>query len=208
MNSYPIRTEYAELPETEIVTLCQKGDLEAFNVLISRYEGKVLNLTRRYLRDYHAAVDEAQEVFLRVFRKIKSFKGESSFRTWLYRVASNHCLNVIERQRRHPQDERALSLDDPGTDGENRLHEVIADPKAPSPEGEFSENEVRQKMVDAINRLPADQRQTLVLFHYEELSYQQIADIMEVPVSTVCSCIYRARQQLKKILSKEKRGHG
>jgi RNA polymerase sigma-70 factor (ECF subfamily) len=207
VNKYPILPEYQNLAENEIIARCQSGDLEAFNALISRYENRVLNLTRRYLRDYQAAVDEAQEVFIRVFRKIKSFRGDSSFGTWLYRVTSNHCLNVLEQQKRQQENSGPLLSLDFSMEG-GTYHEVLSDPKAVAPDAAFQNNELQSRIIRAMDRLPADQRQALVLFHYENMKYEQIAEIMELSISTVCSAIYRGRQHLKKILEKENSGHG
>lgn len=185
--------DFKKMDEMQLVTCCQTGQLDAFNELISRYENKVLNQAARYLRDYHTALDEAQEIFIKVFKKIQKFKGESSFGTWLYRVTANHCLNVIEKQR--VRQHVALQPDQHAM-----FEQGTIDIKSKSPEQLWEETIRHDQLAKAISRLPADLEKIIVLRHYEELSYDDIADLLGVPVTTVCSSLYRARKQLKTIM--------
>lgn len=196
---YPVAPDYEALPEKELISRCQSGNLEAFNVLISRYEERVINMALGYLRDYHQAVDEAQEIFLKVFRKINSFKGNSAFATWLYRVTANHCFNAAKRNRRHGQG-YTVSLDREDEDG--RLP-VLRDSKAVNPEDVYARKQTRQQLAELIQHLPDLQRQMIVLCHFENMSYVEIAEIMEVPATTVRSSLFRARQRLKQLLEKK-----
>lgn len=192
--SHPLHRDYVQLPEMVLVAHCQQGELEAFNVLISRYEHKVYNLALRYLREPHSALDEAQEIFLKVFRRIRSFRGRSAFGTWLYRVATNHCLHALEK-RKHRPTHRAHSLDDTQ---ETQVWHWLEDPKAVRPDQALIEKELSHQMSEAIARLPPDQQQVIILCHYEEMSYEAAAKVLEVPVTTVASCLHRARQQLRR----------
>jgi RNA polymerase sigma-70 factor (ECF subfamily) len=198
---YLLQPEYERLSEPEIVGRCQNGDLEAFNVLISRYETRVLNLAVRYLRDHHRAVDEAQEIFLKVFRKIGMFKGQSAFGTWLYRITANHCLNVI-KQRRHQAvgSDTSVSLD---TAREESFPGLLQDPKATRPDEAYAQEALRRGLAELIDQLPEIQRQAIILCHYEHLSYEEIAAVLEVPTSTIRSCLFRARRQLRIWLEKK-----
>lgn len=200
MESYPIHPEYAGLNEPDLVGRCQAGDLEAFNVLISRHETRVLNMAVRYLRDYHQALDETQEIFLKVFRKIRLFKGRSAFATWLYRITANHCLNVIKTDRGPGAVHRhAVSLDEAR---EENFQDLLRDEHAPKPDEASAWSELRETIVELIEKLPDQQRQVILLCHFEHLSYEEIGEVLEVPLTTVRSCLHRARQRLKRLLAK------
>lgn len=202
MSTYPVRPEYETLSEKDVVARCQNGDLEAFNFLISRYETKVLNLSLRYLRDYHQALDETQEIFLKVFRKIALFKGESAFGTWLYRITANHCMNVIKIRRRNALGrERAVSLD---TARDNHPVKTLPDLKTAGPDDACVRTEMQKTVVEMLETLPDIQRQIIILRHFELLSYKEIADILELRETTVRSCMHRARQRLKAMIQKQR----
>ena len=201
VNNRTLEKNYEKMAEPDIISSCQEGDLEAFNELIRRYEKRVLNTAFRYLRDYQEAVDAAQEIFLKVFRKLSSFQGRSSFGTWLYRVVNNHCLNVRQKhQQPYWGRSQMLSLD---TAREDNAEYLLSDSKISPPDVVYDRKKLEQEMAAAIARLPDDQRQVIILRHYENLRYEQIAGIMEQPVTTICSCLHRARQRLKKILEKK-----
>jgi RNA polymerase sigma-70 factor, ECF subfamily len=180
-----------------LVARCQGGDLEAFNVLIARYETRVLNLSLRFLRDYHQAVDETQEIFLKVFRKINLFKGDAAFATWLYRITANHCLNVIKaRQGAAHGSDKTFSLD-AAEDGHHQG--VLQDHSSEGPDEAYTRQELRRTIGKLLEKLPRHQRQAVILCHFENLSYGEIARVMGVTESTVRSCLYRARQHLRKM---------
>jgi len=205
VSKYPVHPAYADLPESDIIARCRQGDLEAFNVLISRYETRVLNLTLRYLRDYHQAVDETQEIFVKVFRKIGLFKGEAAFGTWLYRITSNHCFNVLKQKRSGFGDrQKMISLE---SAQQGRYPQVWQDARAPKPDEVLAQEELRQLLLELIEHLAPVQRQVIVLRHFEHLSYEEIAAIMELPVTTIRSCLFRARKRLRILLTKKRGKH-
>lgn len=200
MNPYPIREDYQTLDEGRLVARCQAGDSEAFNVLISRYETRVLNMSLRYLRDYHQAVDETQEIFLKVFRKINLFRGDSAFGTWLYRITANHCLNVIKsRQSKVRGRNQTVSLD---AAQDANIQGWLRDPKAERPDEAYARAELRRTLTALLDKLPVHQRQAVMLCHFEHMSYEEIAEVMQLSVSTVRSCLFRARLHLRKLFRK------
>jgi len=206
-SKYTLVEEYVNLSSDKLVLLCQQQDLAAFNVLISRYEKAVLNLAMRYLRDYHLALEESQEIFIKLFTKIKDFRREASFSTWWYRIAVNHCLNVITKKKRHSSGgKKTVSLE---SVLENKQHSDLKDNRQISPEQILAKRESSDIIWQAIQALPQDQTQVIILYHYEKLKYEEIAEIMGVPVTTVCACLYRARKKLKrKLLLGGRPSHG
>lgn len=192
-------TAYETMDEEELIACCQNGDLEAFNILISRHEERVLNQAARYLTDYQTAVEAAQEIFIKVFKKINMFKGESSFKTWLYKITSNHCLNVIEKRKRQYYYQH-MSLNGQGDKDPPLQQEDLRSKRA---DEILEDKQLAVAVHDAIAHLPQDQQQLIILRHYEELSYEEIAQIMKIPASTVCSGLYRARQRLKQIIGRQ-----
>ncbi|MBN1596434.1 sigma-70 family RNA polymerase sigma factor [candidate division FCPU426 bacterium] len=199
-DGYPLADAFVNLPEKALVAQCQAGNLEAFNVLISRYENKVLNLTYRYLRDYHQALDETQEVFVKVYKHIGHFKGRSAFGTWLYAVTTNHCFSVLAGRKRTPSANRAFSLDEAQA---GKMQALTCDPKAELPDRQMLAREQHRELQSAIAELPPDQQQAIILCHFEELTYEEIGEIMGAPVGRISSCIFRARQNLKRILMRK-----
>jgi RNA polymerase sigma-70 factor (ECF subfamily) len=177
--------------DAELAAATAAGDADAFERLVRKYERPVLSTIYRYVGDRAAAEDLAQEVFLKVWRRAKSFRGKSSFSTWLYRIAVNQCLNFRKKRARVknvPLDE-SLVADDPEPD-----ERLDADMKAAA---------VR----DAVDELPGRQRMALILSKFEGRSYREIAEIMKTSTSSVESLIFRARQALKeKLMPMRRRG--
>jgi RNA polymerase sigma-70 factor, ECF subfamily len=177
-----------------LVERVQRGDSGAFDYLVLRYQHKVLKLIMRYVRDPVEAEDVAQEAFLKAYRALPSFRGDSAFYTWLYRIAINTAKNALVSSRRRPVD-YDLDLQDPEQyDMQARLKD------SETPEGLLLTDEIRDTVNAAIADLPEDLRTAIMLREIEGLSYEEIAAAMECPVGTVRSRIFRAREAIDKRL--------
>jgi RNA polymerase sigma-70 factor (ECF subfamily) len=175
--------------DREAVEACQRGDAEAFGLLVARHQRDVYRLCYRYVGNQYDADDMAQEVFLKAFRSIGRLRGESAFSTWLYRIAVNTCLNFRSSGRR-PHDEVSDRLPDPSPGVRERLEEEARDSR------------IRQ----AVERLPDKQRATLVLKVYQELSHEEVAAVLGVSVGTAKANLFHALRNLKRQLGREARG--
>lgn len=179
--------------EYELVDLAQRGNLDAYNELVTRHQEKVYSLAVRILHDEAAAEDMTQVAFLHAYQKLSSFAYRSSFRVWLLRIVTNLCLDELRRNKRHP----SLSLDrGQGEDEDtNMLDQLAANELAP--EQEILRREREQMIRQALNRLPLDLRVVIELVDLQELDYNQAAQVMGCPVGTVKSRLARARMRLR-----------
>lgn len=176
--------------DKELVRRVKKGDKQAFDLLFSRYQHKILNLVSRYLRDQQDVEDVTQEAFIKAFRALPRFRGESAFYTWLYRIAINTAKNhLVARSRRPPGVD--VDIDDAEfMDGTDVLRE------SESPEAVLSRDELAEVINATLSELPDDLRSAVTLREFDGLSYEQIAEIMDCPVGTVRSRIFRAREAI------------
>ena len=180
--------------DQQLVQRVQKGDKSAFDLLVLKYQHRVLKLVSRFISDAAEAQDVAQEAFLKAYRALPSFRGDSAFYTWLYRIAINTAKNALVSNRRRPVD-FDLDLQDPDQyDRHAKLKEVD------TPEGVLLTEEIREVVERAMQQLPEDLRTAIVLREIEGLSYEEIAEAMDCPVGTVRSRIFRAREAIDKKL--------
>lgn len=177
-----------------LVERVRQGDRSAFDVLVGKYQHKIIKLVGRYVRDPDEALDVSQEAFIKAYRALQSFRGESAFYTWLYRIAINTAKNHLAAARRRPEDFE-LDLQDPDQyELQARLKEIA------TPEGAVLTEEIRRTVNEAIENLPEDLRTAIILRELEGMSYEEIATTMECPVGTVRSRIFRAREAIDKRL--------
>ena len=177
-----------EQSDLSLVQLAQRGDAGAFDALVRRYQHKVVKLVLRYVRDPAEAEDIAQEAFIKAYRALPRFRGDSAFYTWLYRIAINTAKNVLASRGRSPIQYEV----DRSDDDEN--YDVVANMKdTATPEALALTEEIRSTVTAAIDSLPEDLRTAIQLRELEGLSYEEIAAAMECPVGTVRSRIFRAR---------------
>jgi len=179
-----------------LVQRVQRGDKTAFDLLVRKYQHKVVKLVTRYMRDQSDAEDVAQEAFIKAYRAIPQFRGDSAFYTWLYRIAINTAKNAIVSRDRSPID---FDLDLQNIEESNSMQLRLAD--AETPESLLQTEEIRDTVNRAIEALPEDLRTAIVLRELEGLSYEDIAQAMDCPVGTVRSRICRAQEAIDKRLS-------
>jgi RNA polymerase sigma-70 factor, ECF subfamily len=175
-----------------LVKRVQQGDRSAFDLLVIKYQHRILKLIMRYVRDPSEAMDVAQEAFLKAYRAAPSFRGDSAFYTWLYRIAINTAKNhLVSMSRRAGQYEFDLQ--------DQEQHEALSKLQdLDTPEAIAMSDELRATVNRAINELPEDLRTAILLREIEGLSYEEIAQTMECPVGTVRSRIFRAREAIDK----------
>jgi RNA polymerase sigma-70 factor (ECF subfamily) len=181
-----------ESTDTQLVKRVQKGDKGAFDLLVLKYQHKIVNLVMRYVRDPEQALDITQEAFIKAYRALPRFRGDSAFYTWMYRIAVNTAKNHLAAQRRRPLDVE-LDLQDPE---QYDLHAKLKE--TDTPEGVTLSNELREAVEKAIAALPDDLRTAIVLRELDGMSYEEIAQTMDCPVGTVRSRIFRARDAISK----------
>lgn len=181
-------TSVTQETDKELVRRVKKGDRVAFDLLFTRYQHKIHSLVGRYVRDPDEALDVAQEAFIKAWRALPQFRGDSQFYTWLYRIAVNCAKNhLVARDRRPP------SLDfDIGVDGVGATPDLLQD--LDDPESLLARDELQKAIFAAVHDLPEDLRSAVSLCEFDGLSYEEIAIVMECPVGTVRSRIFRARE--------------
>ncbi|MFO1400557.1 MAG: RNA polymerase sigma factor RpoE [Steroidobacteraceae bacterium] len=185
----------ADAGDLSLVRRVQAGERGAFDLLVLKYQHKVVKLVMRYLRDPTEAEDVAQEAFIKAYRALPQFRGDSAFYTWLYRIAINTAKNALVSRDRSPISyEINLNSDDDAPDVTSRLR----DPD--TPEGLALSEEIRSTVTAAIDALPEDLRTAIVLRELDGMSYEEIAAAMDCPVGTVRSRIFRAREAIDKRL--------
>ena len=183
-----------EQSDLELVKRAQRGERGAFDLLVLRYQHKVVKLVARLLRDPTEAEDVAQEAFVKAYRALASFRGDSAFYTWLYRIAVNTARNTMASRQRRPLDYEAdLSESEQSAVASRMSH-------SDTPEATALSDEIHATVNRAVADLPEDLRTAIILREIEGLSYEEIAAAMDCPVGTVRSRIFRAREAIDRNL--------
>lgn len=184
------QTRPSEQLDETLVQRVQQGDKKAFDLLVVKYQHKIIQLVNRYLKDAAEAQDVAQETFIKAYRALDSFRGESAFYTWLYRIAINTAKNyLVSRAKR-------------SADYEIDIQDAELGPNAPqlqgleTPETHLSNQDILNAITSAIDALPDEMRVAITLREFDGLSYEEIAEVMDCPVGTVRSRIFRAREAI------------
>jgi len=173
-----------------LVERVQKGDKRAFDLLMNKYQHRIVSLVARYVSDQAEAMDVAQEAFIKAYRAIDRFRGDSAFYTWLYRIAINTAKNWLVAKKRRPPASDIDAADAEQYDLESRLKEQG------TPENEMMREEIKRTVFDTIAELPEDLRTAIMLREMEGMSYEDIAITMDCPIGTVRSRIFRAREAI------------
>ncbi len=177
--------------DRELVLRVQKGEIAAFDILVRKYQAKIIKLISRYVHDPSEALDVSQEAFLKAYRALQGFRGESAFYTWLYRIAINTAKNYLVAQGRRPPNADIDAQDAEQYDGQSSLKEYQ------TPEKLLLKEEIETMVFKAIEELPEDLRTAITLREFEGLSYEEIAQTMGCPIGTVRSRIFRAREAIE-----------
>lgn len=177
--------------DQELVERVQQGDKRGFDLLVRKYQNKIVHLVTRYLHDPIEAQDVAQEAFIKAYRALPSFRGDSAFYTWLYRIAINTAKNYLVAQNRRPPTDDIDAQDAEQFSGETGLKEYA------TPERLVLRDEIETTINAAIEALPEELRTAITLRELEGLSYEEIAAAMDCPIGTVRSRIFRARAAIE-----------
>ncbi len=186
-----------------LVERVQNGDKAAFDLLVRKYQHKLVSVISRYVNDWSECQDVAQEAFVRAYRAIGSFRGDAQFYTWMYKIAINTAKNWLVSQGRRPPTDDVAVEDAVLFEGASRLHESA------TPERELMRQEIERTVFSTVEALPEDLRTAITLREVDGLSYEEIAEAMNCPIGTVRSRIFRAREaideQLRPLLSEGNR---
>lgn len=175
--------------DEQLVARAQQGDKRSFDLLVLKYQHKVLALVRRFVRDPVEAEDIAQEAFIKAYRALASFRGESAFYTWLYRIAVNAAKNALDSRKRRPGSDVDIDeIEEFAFSDSLRVEE--------NPESLLASEDLQRVVQETLAGLPEELRQALVLREFEGMSYEEIAAAMSCPIGTVRSRIFRAREAI------------
>lgn len=180
--------------DQQLVERVQQGDQAAFEVLVKKYQHKIMSLISRYVKQPGDVPDVAQEAFIKAYRALPNFRGESAFYTWLYRIAVNTAKNYLVSRGRKPPSTDIDAQDAEFMDDGHGLKDIA------SPESQILSEEIRAVVLEAIEALPDDLKQAITLRELDGMGYEEIAVTMDCPIGTVRSRIFRAREAIDKKL--------
>lgn len=183
-----------QLTDKVLIERVQNGDKQAFNFLVIKYQNKICNLISRYVKNNADVQDVAQETFIKAYRALSSFRSESAFYTWLYRIAVNTAKNYVVAQGRRPPSRDIDAEDAENFESAGSLKEIS------NPENLLLSEQLRQVVFSSIESLPSDLKLAITLREMDGLSYEEIAEVMDCPVGTVRSRIFRARETIDKCI--------
>ena len=175
-----------------LVRRAKRGDYGAFDLLVLKYQSKVISLARKFIKDTHLAEDIAQEAFVKAYKSLKSFREESAFYTWLYRITANTTKNYLKSKKRKKEysESELFSVDTENLD-------IFDIPGGDSPEEILAANNLRDVILESLSNLPEDIRTAVSLREFEGLTYEEISEVIGCPIGTVRSRIFRGREEIQ-----------
>ena len=188
-------------PDSELVERFKSGDRRAFDELVRRYQHRVFTLAMRWMGDEQIANEVAQDVFIALFRSLKNFRGDAQLSTWIYRVVINHCKNRKQYRRRRKMSRHEPLEGDRNDDDDGPKRQIAAD--GPLPDAAVHQSDAERLIREALEQLPEEQRTIIVLRDIEDLSYEEISELLGLARGTVKSRLHRARAQLARILGRQ-----
>lgn len=180
--------------DSDLISRAKSGDSKSYDKLLKKYKNSVYSLVLRMVRNSQEAEDLTQEAFIKAFNSLASFNEEYAFSTWLYKIATNNCIDFFRKRKL-----QTYSLDKPIQYKDSEIQHEIPDPDL-NPEKSIMASERNKLIKEAINKLPEKYHRAIVLRHSEEKSYEEIAEILGLPLGTVKARIFRAREMLNKTL--------
>lgn len=191
-----MRTAKNSDPDVALILEVKKGKKDAFAVLVDKYKKPLINLLFRIVHDQTEAEDLAQATFVQVYKSLDKFNFSSRFSTWIFTIARNLALNELRRRARHPADSMELEIESE----EGVILHQYEDKKSPIPCDHLVKEELIKKVEEALSKLPENQRTAIILFQQEDMSYEEIAEVLGCSISATKSLIHRARETLKAML--------
>ena len=179
-----------------LVRRAKRGDYKAFDLLVLKYQSRIIGISMKFVKDIHIAEDIAQESFIKAFKSLNSFREESAFYTWLYRIAANTSKNYLTSKRRKKEysESEVFSSEDVNVD-------IFDIPGGDSPEEILAANNLREVIFESLSNLPEDIRTAISLREFEGLSYEEISEVLDCPIGTVRSRIFRGREIIQDKIS-------
>ena len=179
-----------------LVRRAKRGDYKAFDLLVLKYQSRIIAISMKFVKDIHIAEDIAQESFIKAYKSLNSFREESAFYTWLYRIAANTSKNYLTSKRRKKEysESEVFSSEDANVD-------IFDIPGGDSPEEILAANNLREVIFESLSNLPEDIRTAISLREFEGLSYEEISEVLDCPIGTVRSRIFRGREIIQEKIS-------
>ena len=179
-----------------LVRRAKRGDYKAFDLLVLKYQSRIIGVSMKFVKDIHIAEDIAQESFIKAYKSLNSFREESAFYTWLYRIAANTSKNYLTSKKRKKEysESEVFSSEDVNVD-------IFDIPGGDSPEEILAANNLREVIFESLSNLPEDIRTAISLREFEGLSYEEISEVLDCPIGTVRSRIFRGREIIQEKIS-------